>query len=232
MVTIAPKQLHALFIHGIGSQKSGYSDDARKNLQIACANRGTLLYTKEVVYSQIFDVESVKYFKSITDKGSSGNMAQKISIYTMADALQWVQNATARKKVLEKIDEAYMNLRAPGEVVIFAHSLGVMAALEWLRTRTAVKNVRLVSFGSNVNLFHLGLRFTCPVQVAIPGRWLNFWDRDDGIGFMLNTRPEMTHVRDMEVSVGRVLGATGLAHTSFFNDTNFWSTVIPSALNV
>lgn len=222
---------YALFLHGIGSQRASFADFAQKKLSAALSRAGSALYARPVHYAPLFDMAATKFLKDVERKGASGNLSQRLAVSTLADALQYQGNTALREQINHVIDYEFHALRAPDEVTIFAHSLGCLAALDWLRTRDAVRRVRLITMGCNVGLFSLGQGIDVPEQVRAPGTWTSLWDEDDFLGFPLAVRAELAHVEDIEVSVGGWLwGWTGLAHVGYLEDARLWRTTIPKLL--
>ncbi len=174
-----------------------------------------------------------RFLEDTKSHGSSGGASQKLSIKTLADALQFQGNAELRKKICHVVDYEYLQLRAPEEVVIFAHSLGNMIALEWLRTRTAVKKVTLVSMACNVGIFTLGQPLDIPSQLKEPGKWLNVWDKDDALGWPMAVVPEAKpYVIDVQTNIGGFLSWTGLVHTHYWEDKTLWRDTIANLLGI
>jgi serine hydrolase len=226
------KPTYALFTHGIGTQNAGWSKYAQRKLAAACDQRNSILYAKEVYYAPLFSMQATEFLNATKEHGSKGSMSQRLSIETLADALQWATNPQLRERICHLVDYEYLQLRAPSEVVLFAHSLGCLVMLEWLRTRQAVKNVTLVTMGFNGGIFNLGGPMQVPAQVSKPGKWLNLFDKHDALGWPAHATPGLEHVVDCEVQVGGIMGATGLAHTCYLEDSDLWSQVVPTLLGL
>lgn len=227
------KDFYALFVHGIGSQDAHFSDFAQRTLSAALQERGCALYGRAVHYAPLFAMSADKFLKSAEAAGTDVHLSHKLVVNTLADAIQYQSNAPLRSRIAEVFDTAFMRLRAPEELTIFAHSLGCLATVDWLRSRTGVKRVRFVTMGCNIGLFTMGLPWVSPAQVSAKGSWTNLWDEDDMLGFPVNLpeHPEYAHVRDVEVSVGKWKGGgTGLAHIMYLGDSALWSRTVPDLL--
>jgi hypothetical protein len=226
------KDTYALFVHGIGTQNSHFADFAQKTLSAALSEHGGALYGRSVHYAPLFAMAADKFLREVERAGTDVHATHKLTVNTLADAIQYAMNPTIRTKIQGVLDYEFLSLRAPDEVTIFAHSLGCLAVVDWLRTRTGIKKVRFVTMGCNIGLFSLGMPWVSPPQVGAKGRWTNLWDEDDMLGFpvALEDHPEFAHVEDIEVSVGRVLGGTGLAHIMYLEDKHLWSRTIPDLL--
>ncbi len=229
-----PRQdVYSLWVHGIGTQEPGYSSWAQKQFAAACSQRNAASFAREVYYADLFAMQATAFLDRAESLGSKGNMAQRLSVNTLADALQWQANPKLREEICCRVDEQFLSLRAPKEVVVFAHSLGCLVILEWLRTRTAVKHVSLITMGFNAGIFNLGGPMTVPPQVGAQGSWVNLFDPSDALGFPAHASPELAHVIDAKVEVGGFIsGNTGLAHVKYFETKELWTQVIPNILGI
>lgn len=218
------KSISGLFIHGVGTQKPGYSAKAQAWLSAGLPGGRLALYGQEVVWADILDDLETKMMRDVGKRGSSNHPAQRLVMETLADALCYRNRQEA---IFARLDTAYARTRAD-EVYIFAHSLGGLLAVEWLRARPRAKVAKLVTFGCNLQLFHLGGEFESPAQIAMPDTWVNaFYDRDM-LGWPL--RGWLPQVSDVELAVSGWLGWTGLAHIEYFSDTRFWKKTLPKVL--
>jgi pimeloyl-ACP methyl ester carboxylesterase len=219
------QQVHAIFIHGVGTQKAGYSDFAQKQLS-AGLPRGTFLNAQEVLWAPVLDKLETTMLKSVKKNGSRNKLLQRVVVETLADALCY---SNSSGPIFDLIDAAYARTRAD-TVHIFGHSLGALLAVEWLRTRERTDPRKLVTFGCNLQLFHLGDdAWRAPPQVSVPNKWVNCFDDADMLGWPL--RGWLPHVKDVEVNVGSWWQRwNGLAHTGYFTDKTFWRSTIPTLL--
>ena len=213
---------YGLFLHGVGTQRAGYSAKAREWLT------GVLpaFASQEVVWAPVLDAFETDMLATVKRGGSNNRPMQRFVVNVLADALSYRHR---QDQIFELIDQSYCRLRAPGGVTIFAHSLGALLALEWLRARPTVQVDKLVTFGVNLQLFYLGGDFVSPAQVAAPGCWVNAFSDTDALGWPL--RGWLPHVRDVEVNVGGLFSRwNGLAHTAYFDSRRFWRNTVPSLL--
>lgn len=131
-------------------------------------------------------------------------------------------------------------------VVVLAHSLGstIVSNYAWDEQQhpspgaSAVEQMRtlagIVSFGSNIPLFTLGLpevvaiRFPgdlLDARVAAAAKWLNFYDPDDVLAFPL--RPlspsyAAAVAADVEINAGGLLASWNpLSHDQYWTDNDF-----------
>lgn len=220
------KDVHAIFVHGIGEQHDGYSRKAQAWMRDALLARGISLYTQEVVWADILDQHEAAMLKSVGKGGSKNSLFQRMDIMTMADALCFSNSLPA---ILERIDDSFARLRS-GDVHIFAHSLGVVLALRWLDSRPTVRLDGLTSFGTNAQLWALGGDFKVPAQAARANKWRNAFYAKDGIGWPVHAwQPQVT---DYEItkpfwSWSSLPGLGALSHCDYFSDKRLWSSTMP-----
>ncbi len=227
------KSIFSLWIHGIGSAERGYSYWAQRKFAAACDKRNAISYAKEVHYAPLFAMQADKFLAATQEHGYKATASQRLSINTLADALQWQSDAKLRERVCNVVDYEYLQLRAPGEVVLFAHSLGCLVMLEWLRTRQGVKKVTLITMGFNGGIFNLGGPMAVPAQVSQPGSWLNLYDPHDALGWPAHATAGLEHVIDCKVEVGGfITGNTGLAHVMYWETAHLWQDTIPYLLGL
>lgn len=218
------KPLYALFTHGVGTQKPGFSSDAQKHLAAGLAGQGRVLYGSEALWAPVLDREEAAMLASVGKRGSSNRPMQRLVVETLADALCWENR---REPIFDVLDMAYCRLRAPGKVTLVGHSLGCLVLAEWVRSRgVAVES--FVTTGCNIGLFALGGKFVLPpALIGVP--WLNAFDPQDFLGY------PVAHVipgaRDVEVNVGGWFTSWNFAsHLGYWSEKSLWRQVVPAAL--
>ncbi len=214
--------LYGLVIHGVGTQEPGYSHKAQKWLSAAREPHKT--YMQEVLWAPVLDSAERAMMREVSRRGSAGRPLQSLVVEVLADALCFESRLD---QIFGQFDLAYARLRAPGPVSIFAHSLGVVLALEWLRARPGVEVARLHSYGTNLQLFHLNREgeFVAPKQLQGKGMWVNYYDRQDMLGFPV--RGWLPQVQDVEVNVGGWFTRwNGLSHTGYYTSARFWKKAV------
>lgn len=219
--------VYALFVHGVGEQEADFAEDSRQHLRKALAERGQQLYASTVHWAPIADKLQHAFLRRVEKRGSKGNMLQKLFVGTLADALVYQSTPSLVAEIHALMDAQYVRLRGPN-IHIFAHSLGGLVVTDWLRSRRLADVTKLHTFGCNIGLFNLGKAFDCPWQLQRKGKWVNYFDSADMLGFALGEAHELSHVKDVEVSVGGwFTGWTGLAHIGYFGDRSLWRKTIP-----
>jgi hypothetical protein len=216
--------VHAIFVHGIGEQKSGYSAFAQKRLRIALRERGISLCSEEVLWAPILGKLENEMLRDVEKRGSKLNAVQRLSISTLADATSYRDSLP---EIFDLLDRAYMRLRSD-RVHIFCHSLGVVISLAWLNSRDKV-TATMSSFGVNAQMFALGSRFQAPPTLRAEGRWRSFFYPTDGLGFPIaGWMPQVTDYK-LTVpfwSVGTIVPS--LSHLAYWGDRRLWSQTIPA----
>lgn len=230
------ESVYALFVHGVGTQDSKFADFAQEKLAAACSKRGATLYARSVHWAPLMDLTSKAFLKDVQARGSSDNPTQKLVTNTLSDALVYRPEREVGKQILGVYDYEVSSLR--GEpVYIFAHSLGGLISLDYLRSRAGLKVAKLVTFGCNVPLFYLGANdFVCPHQVSVPGTWTNLFYASDMLGYPVAGCRGMSHVEDVHLPGAPGLHAStlvpGLSHVDYFSDSHLWEVVAPAVIGL
>lgn len=221
--------LRALFIHGIGEQGSDFADEPRRWLRDVCRGRGVGFHAQSAHWAPLADAQQADFLKAVGAHGANRNTTQRLAVMTLADALLYQSNKSFRSQVFAELDNRVW-LLGSGGFTIFAHSLGGLIAVDYLRARPEIKSIRMVTLGCNLGLFHLGQALSLPPALR-KAHWLNLFSPRDMLGFPLSISPEMAHVKDVSVSVGGIFtGWTGLAHIRYWGDGRLWRKTIPGLL--
>lgn len=212
-----------MMIHGVGQQKPGYSAAARSRMGAALALRGITMHAQEVVWAPAMDALEAQMMADVGKLGSRNNMIQRFDIGSAADALSY---PNCREQILNMLDSAFVRLRTD-RVHIFAHSLGVMVACDWLRSRQRVR-ATLTSFGANIQAFYLGVDFDCPVQLRGPHRWRNVFYASDGFGWPIGKwQPQVDDVEIRKPLFRLSTLVPALSHVDYWGDSRLWGSTIP-----
>lgn len=226
---MAAKELRALFVHGVGQQRPDFAHEARENLRRACSARNVAAFFMSTHWAPFADKAQANYLAAVEAKGSAGNLAQKLVVGTLADALMYQSNEPLRGRIYDLMDRQVMAFEGK-PFTVFAHSLGCLIATDWLRLRPRHRNVRLVTLACNIGLFTLGEGFRA-VPALRGNRWINIYAKRDMLGFPLRVDPRLNFVHDVRVSLGGLFaGWTGLVHTKYWGDSRLWSETVPKLL--
>lgn len=224
--------VRALAVHGVGEQKPDFADFAIKTLGNALGERRRPFFARSVCWAGLADAPEAKYLRQVRAHGSQGNMAQRLAIGTLSDALSYEASPKLRAAIFDLLDKRYCELRADG-VVLLCHSLGCLAVCDWLRARPSVQVERLFTFGCNIGLFSLGQAFDCPEQLRAPGVWVNAFYPSDILGYPLAGGDGLGHVRDLEVRKPFWRWSTligGLSHVDYWTDRSLFAETIASRI--
>jgi alpha-beta hydrolase superfamily lysophospholipase len=152
------------------------------------------------------------------------------------------------QRVYERLAELSSRAGPVTPLVVAAHSLGsvIFSDHVWDEQRrrgpgrdafTRCETLAgLITFGSNIPLFTLGLEQVKPIAFPPSGsalsapvrdaaRWMNYFDRDDVLGYPLReispAYAETVH-EDVSIGVGSLLaGWTPVSHTAYWKDAGF-----------
>jgi pimeloyl-ACP methyl ester carboxylesterase len=223
------KELRGLFVHGVGQQGHDFADESRTWLRKACSARNVAPFFMSTHWAPFADSAQANYLKAVEAKGSAGNMAQRLVIGTLADALMYQSNELLRGRIYDLMDRQVMAFEGK-TFTVFAHSLGCLIATDWLRQRPNLACNRLVTLACNIGLFNLGEGFK-PVKQLHSNRWINLYAKRDMLGFPLRVDPKLNFVHDVRVNLGGLFaGWTGLVHTKYWGDRKLWSETVPKLL--
>lgn len=223
----------AMFVHGVGEQSPDFADDARRVLREGLERRGVPSWFRSVHWAPEADSAEHTYRAAVHRAGSTIGPAQRLAIGTLADALYYQGDEGLRERVWSRMDREFVTLSGPErrtDVVVFAHSLGCLITVDWLRNRPGVRVRALVTFGANLGLFSLGRPLDVPAQLragAMPQGWTNVYYPRDVLGFPLAVDPGLRHVRDVRLRPPTLLARTGLAHVEYWDDRRLWGELVP-----
>jgi hypothetical protein len=151
---------------------------------------------------------AARYRKSLTDASS----------LRIGDILLYqARGAPIRARIAESI-------RAIGRpVVLMAHSLGGIAAVDLLVESAGLPVRGLITVGSQAPfLYEIGALASMEPGTALPGTfppWLNVFDRNDLLSFMAKPIFNSPTVRDEEVVSGQPFP---IAHSAYWVQIKFW----------
>lgn len=227
------RSAYGLFVHGVGTQSSGYSIKAQEHLARGLFKRGIQLYAREVLWAPLMDLKSNAFMQRIKRQGHAANMLTGLFVNTFSDATSYRADSELTQQIQHLVDYEIAMLR--GEpFYVFAHSLGGLIMSDYLRSRNLVKPEKFITFGCNIPLFCLGQPYTCPTQLLGPTRWWNYFYHSDALGYPLHEEPGLLHVRDRAISESDGIRASdiipGLSHIDYFSDDAFWQKTVAGDL--
>ena len=145
-----------------------------------------------------FDADTKRHFKRRKSKPFVGGILRNFIYPAVLDILFYIKNKGSsdypgEMLILERLHKKVKKAEKEGfkKVIIFAHSLGTVAAYDYIfRFRKKYefpKNLELsafVTFGSPIPLFAASMGYPISNKIKKPSyakKWLNFWDYDDGV---------------------------------------------------
>lgn len=232
-----PREVGVVLVHGIGEQRPGFAAQAARRLRRGARTYRVRAIPTECVWAPLLDKYERVFLAHIKHQGASGNMAQRFAVGTLADAELYQSDDILRAATRRLLDEAVARVRV-SPLMFVTHSLGALVVTDYLRLRPALRNVKLITMGCNLELFGLTTNFDCPRQLRAFGKWVNLFDKDDALGFPLNTGADPGYARVLDAAValkgdswwGRLTRGTGLVHTQYWGDRELFSRTIPSLL--
>lgn len=220
----------AIFVHGVGSAESGFSVEARRNLRECLRRRKRAFWGLECLWSGVTGGYQSTFLRRAHDLGSDGNITQRLAVEDGADATMYAYSAVIRMRIWACIAEQFAKCHRPP--VVFAHSLGCLAVIDYLRAYPSARISALYTMGFNMGgMFAVDGSFVCPPQLAQPGVWANLWDPSDGLGWPAHALDGFDQVADLKVSVSHWADRwTGVSHTRYWNNERLWLKTIPKLL--
>ncbi|MFE2973099.1 hypothetical protein ACFXKC_58420 [Streptomyces sp. NPDC059340] len=138
------------------------------------------------------------------------------SAFPVGDILHYaVRGEGLRRFIADRVSEV---ARTEGPVVLFAHSLGGIAAVDLLADRALAEVSHLITAGSQASQLYgmnalPGLEFGQPLPPHFP-RWTNLYDRHDPLSFLAG-QLFPGRVSDVDVTSGQPFLA---AHSAYFTN--------------
>lgn len=205
-----------LVIHGMGKQPQGFSKVFEQSVRRRLVAEGKHVAWQEARWAHVLDTPENEMIKKLRDQSRVDWLrAREFVISYFADAIAYQRKEVTedgttvdnKAKIHECIAKNLVKLRGKvvegSPLIVVAHSMGsvIFSDLTWDRTKVgglAFEDMAtlggIITFGSNLPLFTLGLPNVRPIQfpgkkldeALVPkARWLNFYDPDDVLGYPL-----------------------------------------------
>jgi hypothetical protein len=253
-----PRPLAFAVVHGMGAQDASFADDFLRRVRARAAVHGVRdgdLFTEPVYWGDIFQVEEDDLWRRMTSAHRLGwGWLRKFAVGVLADAVayrranpgQYDQYQAIHQRVHEKLSVLSARAGSDATLVVAAHSLGSVIFSDHVwdeQKRQGPGNdaltrcetlAGLITFGSNIPLFTLGLSEIKAIAFPAPklppalkaaAKWNNFFDRNDVLGYPLREiSPAYASVvhEDFEISVGGPFTEWNPAsHTAYWDDDAF-----------
>lgn len=247
-------------IHGMGAQDASFADEFLRAVRARAERRGmprNALTVTSIWWGDLFQADEDDLWRRMTQAHRlDWAWMRKFVMGVLADAVayrrpnpgQYDHYQAIHERVHERLAE--LSARAGGDtpLVVAAHSLGSVIFSDHVWDEQARRGpgrdpltrcetlAGLITFGSNIPLFTLGLDQVRPIVFPPPGdalpppvraaaRWMNYFDRDDVLGYPLReisaAYAAAVH-EDVALEVGTLLSTWNpAAHAAYWSDATF-----------
>jgi len=258
-------------IHGMGAQNATFADAFLRAVRARVEARGVPRETLEVTsiwWGDLFQVDEDDLWQRMSAAHRlDWAWLRKFVMGVLADAVayrrpnpgQYDHYQAIHQRVYERLAELSVRGGRAAPLVVAAHALGSVIFSDHVgdeqRRRGPGRDpltrcetlAGLITFGSNIPLFTLGLEQVKPIVFPPPGsalsdpvraaaRWMNYFDRDDVLGYPLRpiSQPYSATVHeDVSLGVGSLLsGMTPVSHTAYWHDADFVDRVAAQVADV
>ena len=255
----------------MGAQNESFGDAFLRAVRTRVVARGVPAESLEVAsiwWGDLFQVDEDDLWRRMTRAHRlDWGWLRKFVMGVLADAVayrrpnpgQYDHYQAIHQRVHERLAELSLRAGASAPLVVAAHSLGsvIFSDHVWDEQRsngpgrdplTRCETLAgLITFGSNIPLFTLGLEECKPIVFPPPGdalspavraaaRWMNYFDRDDVLGYPLREISSAyadTVTEDIAISVGGLLSQWNPAsHNAYWDDADFIDRVAAQVADV
>ncbi len=255
-----PAQVAFAVIHGMGAQDATFADAFLRDVRARVAAHGVppaALEVASIWWGDLFQVDEDDLWRRMTQAHRlDWGWLRRFVMGVLADAVayrrpnpgQYDHYQAIHQRVHERLADLSERAGSTTPLVVAAHSLGsvIFSDHVWDEQRrrgpgrdplTRCETLAgLITFGSNIPLFTLGLDQVKPIAFPPPGnalsepvraaaRWMNYFDRDDVLGYPLREISPAyadTVSADVPLKVGTLLSNWNPAsHTGYWNDATF-----------
>jgi hypothetical protein len=258
--------LGVLVIHGMGSQMPGYSVAMKDELERSFPITSPGVAWEEVLWADVLRSREIDLLDAMSSAPQPLNWAslREFVVHSFGDALAYhrshaVDSAYSRvhKLISGSVSTLQGRLSPSAPIIVIAHSLGahMMSNYIWDQqnggTHSPIPNLlTMITSGNNIPLFSLDFPDAISRPVTLPrsplARWLNFYDRDDVLGWPLrplyeNNLAQLTPeqqatvgcIQDREINVGNLATSWNpMSHMDYWTDKDFTDPVIEYFLRV
>jgi hypothetical protein len=198
-------KLGVLIIHGMGSQRPGYSVPMKDELERNFPVNSPSIEWEEVLWSDTLETAEIALLDAMRSAPQPLNWPslREFVVHSFGDALAYHHHsesdstyAKVHDIIRDAVDNLHSRLDADAPVIVIAHSLGahMMSNYIWDAqnggSRSPIPNLlAMITFGCNIPLFSLDFPNSVAQPITLPAkplaRWFNFFDRDDVLGWPL-----------------------------------------------
>lgn len=258
-------------IHGMGAQGPDFADKFLADVRARVEKRGVphaALETTSIYWGDLFQRDEDDLWRRMTQTHElSWEWLRKFVMSVLADAVayrrpnpgQYDQYQAIHERIHERLAELSARAGSKTPLIVAAHSLGTVIFSDhvWDEQRhrgpgrdalTRCETLAgLITFGSNIPLFTLGLPEVKPIVFPPPSgalsdavrgaaRWMNYFDPDDVLGYPLkeiNAAYAATVSEDVALNVGNLLESWNPAsHTAYWEDSAFLDRVAAQVVSL
>lgn len=224
--------MNLIFIHGVNSQATGYSNDLYKNIiksyigqleesglsQAESRAKTKVLLQKEILWADItIDLTNRYEFLQydLNKKPGKWNFLLRNFDPIVMQILYYVRdkgNKRGPMTILKRVHESFKNacLNKPDSIFIIAHSLGSVVAYDYVcgfrkyRLNPSINVKSFITLGSPIPLFTSAMGFV-ENKFKWPKNvksWINILDPDDGVARFCSSFFKNVKVQDIHVNTG------------------------------
>ncbi len=255
-----PARVAFAAIHGMGAQDATFADTFLRDVHARVTARGVAsdaLETTSIWWGDLFQIDEDDLWRRMSQAHRlDWAWLRKFVMGVLADAVayrrpnpgQYDHYQAIHQRVYERLAELAARAGSRTPLIVAAHSLGsvIFSDHVWDEqhhrgpgrdTFTRCETLAgLITFGSNIALFTLGLPEVQPIAFPPPGhalsapvraaaRWFNYFDRDDVLGYPLreiSPAYAATVSEDLALEVGGMFSNWNpTSHTAYWEDSHF-----------
>ncbi|MFT5127881.1 MAG: hypothetical protein ACI8W8_001488 [Rhodothermales bacterium] len=258
--------LGVLVIHGMGSQMPGYSAAMKDELERSFPIGSSSVAWEEVLWADVLRSREINLLDAMSNSPQPLNWAslREFAVHSFGDALAYHRSHAAGSAysrvhdvISGSVDSLQSRLSPRAPIIVIAHSLGAHMISNYIwdqqhgDNRSPVDNLlSMISIGNNIPLFSLDFPDAISRPITLPrsplARWLNFYDRDDVLGWplrplyegnLVQLTPEQQAtvgcIQDCEINVGNLATSWNpMAHMGYWTDNDFTGPVTDYFLRV
>ncbi len=245
------KDVGVLIVHGMGTQQPNFADEMIGELSDLIDDPQRVAW-QPVFWADVLQPRQEDFLRRANSRNQLDFLGlRRFVVGALGDAAAYRRiddsPETTYRHVHTAVRDAVRALyrdpdklaRRAKPLIILAHSLGghIMSNYIWdlQRDRPIVAPGDnpferletlggIVTFGCNIPIFTFALDEVVPIDLPSGARWLNFFDRDDVLGYPLkpiNRAYRRTVSRDIAIDVGGPLSSwTPLSHTEYWTDND------------
>ena len=224
-----------LVIHGIGTQREDFAKAFVEDMLLRVHRAGVepVPFFEPAFWADVFDTTEAKIWNTV-GTGLNFKEIRENLILGAGDAIAY--QARWRDAVQARIRQAAAKIAHCDQITIVAHSLGTVIASDFIYDEQKKKPgsvgigdriQNFVTFGSPIPLWWL-VWGDLDNPVRPKGKWLNFYDKDDVIGFPLANLPAYRPLaaegvlEDRAINVGTMLTSWNpFSHNGYWKDEDF-----------